>query len=764
MKVLTLALTAFAIGAAVAETPISAGKHLPMLRSADYSSMWWTDGPPHGFGLKGAPPQRLCFQTGRFGFMLDTQRLRLPHAGWLKENAAITTATIEKLPAMDLELALVVNGQRHVCTGRTGESKDQFFFPVRFVESGRFFQRVEIVDLSFEGLTTRGRLEVAVWPDRATLRLESEGNGSPEITLGGRRAAGVVELFAPGKPAQPKVTAESGLTVTFDETLGCHRLALPETPWSNAQGTYYPVEHLDRLDRWRFTAENPGDHETLCRLVFTQERHLPITGFTPMLCDSNGAPTGIAVQISKNWHSRPEKGRLHHEGPWFHGCALLRLPPRSRQTLTFQMVYARYGGVPAASHAQLSLIGWGHNQFWDQCALGSFGESICYEPGRVQRRCFITDVRPLMTLSRGGGPWSWAENCGGGDFLLWIGDDGQYRDFRGTRAEYRAQGPCLTDVGYVEETADGAIGARMDVAVARSDDYLRAFHHVRYDVRQPVRWQRLAFFQMGADFYNDTPSRRVVVGDATGLREEWAPAMAKDVYDRRAVPLTGNAPWVSVHGLERDSLRKGAAAASRGLIVRSWKARLGGRLAPVPHLATYATEWHRGWFRTVVELAPPPGVTALQPGDYVEANLEFVVLPAGAAAYYGPNEKFREVLAKDADTWRLVHREAAGNALRVRARRGSVQQTYPLRIRSAADGTAEFEVSGGVGYVPVTFTGLRDGRPRTLLMDGAPLNQEVHGNDFWQTDYDATRRMWQMTFNIALSPDRRHHVKLIVKP
>jgi len=85
------------------------------------------------------------------------------------------------------------------------------------------------------------------------------------------------------------------------------------------------------------------------------------------------------------------------------------------------VAYARYGGVPAASHAQLSLIGRGHNQFWDEAAIGSFGESICYEPGRVQRRCFIDDVRPLMTLPAAGGkPWGWAENCGGGDFLVWV--------------------------------------------------------------------------------------------------------------------------------------------------------------------------------------------------------------------------------------------------------------------------------------------------------------------------------------------------------
>ena len=58
-----------------------------------------------------------------------------------------------------------------------------------------------------------------------------------------------------------------------------------------------------------------------------------------------------------------------------------------------------WGGVPAASHAQLCLIGWGWNQRWDQAAIGSWGESICYEPEGIQVRCMIDDVRPLMVWS-----------------------------------------------------------------------------------------------------------------------------------------------------------------------------------------------------------------------------------------------------------------------------------------------------------------------------------------------------------------------------
>jgi hypothetical protein len=497
------------------------------------------------------------------------------------------------------------------------------------------------------------------------------------------------------------------------------------------------------------TLVNDSGRETVARLMFTQTNHLPITGFTPMWCDPDGTPSGLPVQISKNWHRRPEKGHLAHEGPWFHGCTFVRLPPKARRELAFQMVYARYGGVPAASHAQLSLVGWGHNQFWDEAAIGSFGESICYEPGRVQRRCFIDDLRPLMTLPVAGGkPWGWAENCGGGDFLVWVDEQGAYRGFRATRTDYRAQGPCLTDVQYHEETAGGEITARMEVSLARSDDYVRAFHRVRYEVRQPVKWQRLAFFQLGADFYNDTPARRVAMGDITGVRDEWTPPRTQGAYDRRSVPLTGTQPWVSLHGLDRAALGKGSAAAGRGLILRAWRARLGGMTNTTPHVSTYGNEWGRGNFKTVVELAPPPELAALQPGDYVEAEVELVVFPADAQSYYGTNALFREALTAGADTWRLVHREAAGNALRLAARRGTVRHPFPLVIAVAADERAEVIIEGGVGWLPVTFTGLSSHRGYELRANGEPLSQSIHGHDYWQTDYDGIADRWRQTFNV----------------
>jgi hypothetical protein len=96
----------------------------------------------------------------------------------------------------------------------------------------------------------------------------------------------------------------------------------------------------------------------------------------------------------------------------------------------------------------------------------------------------------------------------------------------------------------------------------------------------------------------------------------------------------------------------------------------------------------------------------------------------------------------------MIHREAAGNDRHVETKAGTLERLYPaVRIRTVDD-RAEFTLTGGLGYVPITFTGLTSPRGQALCLDGQRLDQGVHGNDFWQTDYDPDTQRWEMTFNI----------------
>ncbi len=701
-----------------------------MPREDDGTQMWWQDAAPKVMNSPLSPESGiLCFRYGSKQLRFDTRNVLLLEDKW--------------------DCSLFFGGQRYRCTG-IAEVKDEFFQPVRFVECGKWFHRVVIDGLIFadeKGRAFAGKvgLEISVWTDRVAFRLTCGEDVELHLTCGEKSGKGktsvMVEMVSLADTA--KITSE--LPVIRDESLGCYQIRLPEKAWSNAAGTYYPQEHLDRVDRWRFRVSNEAEMPTVARLMFTQERHLPITGFTPMICDGQGRPTGHLVQISKNWHRRPEKGHLPHEGTWFHGCLWLRVPAKSSCDFSLQMVYARYGGVCAASHAQLSLIGWGHNQFWDQVAVGSFGENVCFEPGRVQRRCFMTDVRPLMTLAHEADakPWGWAGNCGGGDALLWIDEKGRYQPMKGTRSTVSAHGPCLTDVHYTEDSLGGEISSRIDVSVPAGNDHLRTLFRLRYDVKKTIRWKRLSFFQLGADYYNETPSQRIALGDRYAVAEEWTSPNRSGAYDRISMPWKGEQPWVSIHGLNVADLRPGRAAASRGLILRSWRAILGGKVASA-HLSTFCSEWGKGNHRTCLELSPPPGVSELQPGDFVEAEIELVVFPTEATAYYGLDQEFAAMLQLDANTWRPVQRASHRRARAVKIVRGTRIDGDVPTVGVDAEQRACVEITGGLGHVPLCFVGLKSPDSHDLRVNGQAI-------PVWQTDWVASSQAWRMVLCVDCS-------------
>jgi hypothetical protein len=408
--------------------------------------------------------------------------------------------------------------------------------------------------------------------------------------------------------------------------------------------------------------------------------------------------------------------------------------------------------LPAASHAQLCLIGWGVDQLWDQAAIGSWGESICYDPDVNLNRAMIDDVRPLMVwaMNQKQGKWTWTNNVGGGDFLVYHDTAGKRQYLARMRTAYTAQCPNLTEVTYAGMTPDDRIAARMTVSTPAVDDYNRAFHRFRYDVLKPTRFSRLAFYQIGADHYNDAPVRILAWGHAGGLVESWEPKLktrAEAGYVRTGISCAGRTPWVSLpHKLRHDD--KGGAWANRGLVIRHWQSRLGGRDVPLPWASIYRTPGEMG--NVLVELSPPPDVKELLPGDFVEAEVHFLVLPISAEDYYGPNKYLKAALRRDGDTWRMVHREATGNALAIEATRGTVQHTYPVVVAADALQLAEFSIRGGLGYVPIRVTGLK--RP-----DGWELRQEtsqgwkpVERNQYPQANYDPLTHTWGLTWNVSL--------------
>jgi hypothetical protein len=511
----------------------------------------------------------------------------------------------------------------------------------------------------------------------------------------------------------------------------------------NDQCADYQKSGNDRMEEVALRLANTDDQARQVRLNFAKEgRVCSVTGLSAILCDEERNPLGIPIQLSKNWHTQKPGHRF--ASTWYHGLTMITVPPRTTLNLMYRSVNGHWGGVAAASHAQLCLIGWGSHQLWNQSALGAWGESICFEPDQGQVGGAVLDTRPLMV----GAPWRWTNNVGGADFLVYYNELNRKQWNSRMRTMYRRYCPNLTEVTYSGRTADKKIDLQYTVGIFRTDDIVRGIYRFRYDIRETVDFQRLVLFQCGGDDYSYTSERLFACGNERGLVREWQTQWGGDTYRTQPLELKGRIPWLSMH--EAVPRETGQTTANRGLIIRQWSAVLGGQSAE-PWIAERGAKV-RGVDTSLIDILAPSDVNQLLPGDYVEGEIHHIIMPQFASDYYGPNKQLAAALKKNENTWKMIYREAVGNDLDITVTQGTLRHAYPLYIH-APEGAA-FEVSGGLGYVPMTFGGLPDYRGYRLqkYVDEAwaEVDQSVHGCDFWQTDYENRTRTWEMTYTVNL--------------
>ncbi|MBT7702497.1 MAG: hypothetical protein HN700_19585 [Verrucomicrobia bacterium] len=427
----------------------------------------------------------------------------------------------------------------------------------RMIVSGRLVQRFDMENLSFEDtngktLPVVGRAEVTALPHYMAVTMEVSTDEVPldGVALKARlQIAGCTVLLPPtqadtiqqGDSTSETIISTPATDVDKEKRLRLSFFVVPDgqaspfyptgpasitadgiAPYTDTLTPEYDAErgltwlslpglteawdmqnNRDMMERVKLSIKNPSDAPMRVPLVFSKQGDFAgVTGLTPVLRDLDGQPLGIPVQISKNWHRTEGKTSLY-EGPWFQGYTVLDVEANSTFECELTIAYALWGGVPAASHAQLCLIGYGGNQLWDQAAIGSFGETITYDPDVCLGRSIIDDVRPLMVEAMGGGKWSWTNNVGGGDFLAYFDQDNKKQYLTRMRAFYEYYGPNLTNVHYAGVSADGKIEAHVKVSTPRCDDITRSYHTFRYDVKEPVEFSRLAFYQLGSDGYNN---------------------------------------------------------------------------------------------------------------------------------------------------------------------------------------------------------------------------------------------------------------------
>ena len=569
--------------------------------------------------------------------------------------------------------------------------------------------------------TTVGDDQLAVWVDPSSVSVayeqltrDGKGTGEQAATYDPERGAWLVTL---GDLSDVGATSYANWSDTSTHTwYNRHRVA---------------VSH--------------GVDEASVPLVFEGGNNAAfyIVGGSPLFRDLDGEPTGQPVQISKNWHESPF---------WYHLYASPTVGSEGHEAeLTF--AHAKWGEAYAVSHAQLSLVGWGTNQQWDESAIGAFGESITYDPDLTLQRAMVDDVRPFLVEASSA--WNWTGNVGGASFLVYEDDAGTKQRLERMRTHYAATGPVLTDVVYAGVSTDGAISAEIRTQLGRTDDLVRAWYHLDYTFLEDVPYSRLAFFQVAADSYGDNLFQQVAWGNAAGVTSTRAvSAHGTTGYassDDRGLALDGDAPWVLLFDASEDTSSLPEHLADVGYVVRDFEAVLGDDVVTTPHVSLVQT-YNGGRSQLAFELGLPFSDELVVPaGSTVRATVEYVVLPSDLDSYYGESDwlgAFETLGGTD-----VMLRAAEGNQLEVAATVGELVREHPVELEAAVGETAvAFELGGGLGYVPVTVHGLArpDGWQLQQLVDGSwtPVDQAVEGNDFWQAGWDAASDSFRLTWTL----------------
>lgn len=532
----------------------------------------------------------------------------------------------------------------------------------------------------------------------------------------------------------------------YDPTRGVFSIKLPAL---GVRDMTHEVNH-NKYNRIKFTVTNPTDKTIKVPIAFDDNygnSTVYIVGGAPLLRDADTLePIGIPVQISKNWH----------DGAWYHLYTLIEVPAESAVEYEYTCASSKWGETFAVSHAQLCLIGYGGNQLWDESALGCYGESITYDPDMNLGRAMIDDVRPfLIDGSKDGksGKWQWTGNVGGADFLVYFDQSNRKQILVRNKTNYIYQAPNLTNVVYTGISRDGNIEAEIITQMGRTDDVVRTYYHLKYSFIKDTTFERLALFQMAADRYGDNRFRRFAYGNKNEvLFDESVPDSGLPGYQNvndRFIETKGNCPWFMLY----DSSDIPEEVGNVMFTIRGYKAEINGKSYTQPYFNIINTK--DGVFQKSFELSVPiVDNNTIKAGSTVEATVEYCILPSDKNRYYGPSDYLNAVPASEYNTTSMAVRQARDNDVKVEVSVGSLIRRHPIEIMidASSETAAQFIISGGLGYTPLTFKGLGcyDGW-RLEKKSGSSWernDQSVMGNDYWQCYYDSAKDTYELIYNI----------------
>ena len=545
--------------------------------------------------------------------------------------------------------------------------------------------------------------------------------------------------------------------VSYSENEGLHIIDIPRY-WMGQ----YNCNLVDEIQAIDISMTNSEAEAKSVRLCIRQVPNINVTGFNSVICNANGDPAGLPLQVSKNWHT----GVVQlYSGRWIKEYTEFIIPANTTLNFQYKRTGAKWGETYSASSHQLSVVGAGIPRGgWLEAALGSFGESITHSPDYAYGNTNGADIRPFLVTNEAYGGTStecgWTGNTGGLD--MWIYEDtNNTRQYQSeVKTDFKKYSPNLTETTIGAVSADRKLKLDYTFYLNRSDDYLRVYYKINIEALEAVSFNRFDIFQLGGDIYNIHNTQSVVYGNDAGSQGTFTPTNngAND-YTTTEIPLTGSNPWVwAGDGLSYAGAESGIDIdTNNGMIIRDYKATLNGVENNTPYFRErsssigYSAGQNLNINPTSYCIVTPPGTTSFAAGDTIELLVEVVVFPKLNGDYYGPNSNFEQALALYGNSYELLYRESLGNTINATSPTNTIDSLYPLTVETV-DNTGLVTITGGKGYVPLVFSGVTNSSNPELWKTSDScwelVDQSVHGKDFWQTNFNPQTSTFDLIYNV----------------
>jgi hypothetical protein len=419
-----------------------------------------------------------------------------------------------------------------------------------------------------------------------------------------------------------------------------------------------------------------------------------------VVADKHGFPLPIPVQVCKNFAG---EGEEPDDTAFGESYFPLSLQPNQSLDLRSYHLLMNWGNHPLK---QVSSI-----RFFEHYYHLSTGvtETTCYVPftkfAYPSAGYTIADFRGMSGITWLGQPQHHHVALIG--FLQYYDGEWHYLRYLNTHFDYISPNLAKFSMNYVSD--DNKVKATVQVMEIPQTDETRSFVRLRYEVIEPVRIQgdprrNLRFLLANTDITRND-YQKVAYLDADNKVAE-VPLRYDDSWLLEGVPLGTEHPFICMYASDKGN---------NSFIVRRYEGRINGK--PLERLGISAI----GYTNHVAEqfLTIPSIENNLLPGDYIDVDV--ILMPYGF----------------DWDDWRRPNRERTYYGFvgpKARAIHGEKLGDFPAEVK-AADGYAEFEISGGHDYLPLIVKGMPHyNAPMLWEYTGHWnfINQQVRGNDWYQ--------------------------------